>query len=95
MRYPDLLDDVTARLGDLIAGYLVVIADAPPSGAASILADPTLRVHGRLGAAADTLLLVRPDGYAAFRAEPPDPIYLQTYLGTLFTGALCQRDGRE
>ena len=61
----------------------------PPPGAvvAAVLADPTLGVHGRLGAAADTVLLVRPDGYVAFRGEPPDSAALEAYLGELFTTA--------
>ena len=88
-RYADLITRTTDRFGDLVAGYLVVIADAPPPGAvaAAVLADPTLGVHGRLGAAADTVLLVRPDGYVAFRGEPPDPAALEAYLGELFTTA--------
>ena len=59
---------------------------SPPAeaGAAAIMADPTLSVHGRLGAAADTMYLVRPDGYLAFRSEPPDPVALDAYRGQVF-----------
>ena len=50
----------------------------------TILSDPTLAVHGRLGAAVDTAYLVRPDGYLGFRGEPPDPAPLEAYLRGLF-----------
>ena len=83
-RYSDAIAHIAARLGDRLAGYLVVIADTPPPGSTAVLADPTFAVHGRLGAAADTALLVRPDGYVAFRAEPPDLVALDAHLDALF-----------
>jgi len=85
-RYTGLITRTMDRLGATVRGYLVIIADGPPAeaGAAAIMADPTLSVHGRLGAAADTMYLVRPDGYLAFRSEPPDPVALDAYLGQVF-----------
>jgi hypothetical protein len=44
------------------------------------LADPELAVHGRLGAVQPTLALVRPDGYLAYRGEPPDVARLDAFL---------------
>ena len=80
-RYARLISETINRLSAVVRrGYLVIIADGPPAPAdtVAVLADPTLGVHGRLGAAADTLYLVRPDGYLAFRGEPPD---LATLVG--------------
>lgn len=85
-RHAGIISGALDRFGAMVSGYLVVIADgAPPeAGSAPVLADPTLSVHGRLGAAADTLYLVRPDGYLAFRGEPPDAAALGAYLEQLF-----------
>ena len=63
---------------------MVAEAAPTPAGDVPILIDPMLGVHGRLGAAADTVYLVRPDSYLAYRGEPPDPEPLDTYFRHLF-----------
>jgi 2-polyprenyl-6-methoxyphenol hydroxylase-like FAD-dependent oxidoreductase len=62
-----------------------VVADRPPAGPAAVevLADPTLRVHGRLGAVSDAAYVVRPDGCLAFRCEPPDGAWLEARLRSI------------
>ena len=50
------------------------------SAAGDVLADPTLRVHGRLGAVSEAAYVVRPDGYLGSRSEPPDPAQLGAHL---------------
>ena len=60
---------------------------APPSpataGEIGRLADPALRVHGRLGAAEDTLFVIRPDGHVGYRAALADADPME-YLGRVF-----------
>ena len=51
-----------------------------------MLADPAFGVHGHLGAAADTLYLIRPDGYLGFRGEPQDGARLADYFAGIVAG---------
>lgn len=87
-RYQHLVTHLIGGLGSLVSACLVVIADGAPASAGpiTILADPALAAHGRLDAAVDTVYLVRPDGYLAFRGEPPDPEPIEAYLRRLFRG---------
>ena len=73
------------RLAPRIAATVFVIADRPPPGrpGVEVIADPALRVHGRLGAVADAAFVVRPDGYLGFRCEPPDETRLAAHLELL------------
>jgi hypothetical protein len=83
-RHRELADAVADTFGASVECLLIVQADAPPSApefAGQIAADPSDRVHNRLGILADTLFLVRPDGYVAFRSEPPDQLELFRALG--------------
>jgi antitoxin (DNA-binding transcriptional repressor) of toxin-antitoxin stability system len=68
-----------------LATRVVVVVDRPPppEGGVELLADPTLKVHGRLGAVADTAYVVRPDGYLGARLQPPDAARLGAYLRRL------------
>jgi hypothetical protein len=50
------------------------------------LADPELTAHGRLGAVRPTIALVRPDGYLAYRGEPPDAARLDAFLTRAYQG---------
>jgi hypothetical protein len=43
-----------------------------------------MALHDAFGARAASLVLVRPDGYVAFRNQPVDPAALTTYLDTIF-----------
>jgi hypothetical protein len=40
------------------------------------------RLYQRSGATDRALLLVRPDGYLGYRAQPADPVAFQKYLDT-------------
>ena len=70
------------RFASALRVRLLTIADRPAAAPAGVeaFADPELRVHGRLGAVADAAYVVRPDGYLAFRCEPPDGDWLAERL---------------
>ncbi|UGS36604.1 FAD-dependent monooxygenase [Capillimicrobium parvum] len=71
------------RGGGFVAARTVVIGEAAAQTPVPVLSDPTLRVHGRLGPVAPTLLVVRPDGYLGLRAEPFDAAALDRHLTLL------------
>jgi 2-polyprenyl-6-methoxyphenol hydroxylase-like FAD-dependent oxidoreductase len=77
--------ELAARFAPALRVTVLAIADRPPAGAAGVevFADPTLRVHGRLGAISDAAYVVRPDGYLALRCEPPDAGWLETRLQSI------------
>jgi 2-polyprenyl-6-methoxyphenol hydroxylase-like FAD-dependent oxidoreductase len=82
------------RREDLFAVYHVAPGVAPPSPATldetdRRLADPALRVHGRLGAVQDTLFVIRPDGHVGYRAalSHADP---GEYLARVFAPSVAQ-----
>ena len=81
------------RLAAPIPVRILVIADRPPPAPEGLemLADPTLRVHGRLGAASDAAYVVRPDGHLAFRCEPPDADWLRARLESIGVRAAAAR----
>lgn len=84
--YADLAAAAVARFAPWLAAHVVVVADRPPPLAApgvTVLADPDFGVHGYLGAIADTLYVVRPDGYLGYRGEPPDSAGLDSYFARL------------
>jgi hypothetical protein len=82
-----------ARREDLFVVHHVAAEPAPPSpataGAIGRLADPALRVHGRLGAVEDTLFVIRPDGHVGYRAAlaDADP---KEYLGRVFAPVVVE-----
>jgi len=60
------------------------------------LLDPEQRAHALYGAGSECLYLVRPDGYVAFRSQPPSLEHLSQYLDGLFqrgTARLLERSG--
>lgn len=77
--------ELAERFARALRVTVFVIADgapATPDGVES-LADPALRAHGRLGAVSDAAYVVRPDGYLAFRCEPPDVAWLADRLSSI------------
>ncbi len=63
---------VRAALGDDVRVHVVVPGDRRPVGLddVGVLLDPHRDAHGRYAAAAESLYLVRPDGYVGFRSQP-------------------------
>ncbi len=77
---------VRAALGEDVRAHVVVPGDRRPAGLSDVdvLLDPDRDVHRRYAAAAESLYLVRPDGYVAFRSQPATVEPLLDYLGTVF-----------
>jgi hypothetical protein len=48
-------------------------------------ADPSGALHRRFGALRESLYLVRPDRYIAYRSQPADEAHLWAYLETIFS----------
>jgi hypothetical protein len=76
-----------ARRKDLFAVHHVGAGVAGPTP--GLLADPALRVHGRLGAVQDTLMVIRPDGHVGYRAALADADPGQ-YLARVFAPAVVE-----
>ena len=55
--------------------------------AAHLVTDETARERLAVDATAAALYLVRPDGYIAYRAQPPDVASLANYLGSCLVQA--------
>jgi 2-polyprenyl-6-methoxyphenol hydroxylase-like FAD-dependent oxidoreductase len=77
--------ELAERFAPALRVTVFVIADRAPATPAGVesLADPALRAHGRLGAVSNAAYVVRPDGYLAFRSEPPDAGWLADRLGSV------------
>ena len=85
-RQSELFGSITQQFGDLITGYLIAHEVARPDDsvlAATTLADPGGAAHRVYGVEAETLFLVRPDGYIGFRSQPADAEALAAYLHRL------------
>lgn len=63
---------VRSALGDDVRAHVVVPGDRRPAGLddVDVLLDPDRDAHRRYAATAESLYLVRPDGYVAFRSQP-------------------------
>jgi 2-polyprenyl-6-methoxyphenol hydroxylase-like FAD-dependent oxidoreductase len=68
------------RFAPRLRTRVLAVSDRPEAGDVEALADPSLRVHGRLGAVADGVFVVRPDGYLGFRCEPPAAAPIEAHL---------------
>ena len=82
---PNTAASLLAPIADSVPVRVIMIADRPPptQGRVEVLADPSVHVHGRLGAVHDATYIVRPDGYLSARIEPPDVDVLVTHLQRL------------
>ena len=78
---------VKHRFGTLVEP-LLVLPDAVPGAVVPatmrVLHDPELALHRRYAATAESLYLVRPDGYVSFRALPADEEHLLAHLDLHF-----------
>jgi len=57
---------------------------APLHWDGDLILDPDFELHDHFGARSESLYLVRPDGYVAYRSQPADAEHLAEYLGALF-----------
>jgi hypothetical protein len=78
---------VSAALGDDVHACVVVPGERRPPGldGVGVLLDPDRDAHHRYGAAAESLYLVRPDGYIAFRSQPATARPVLDHLARVFT----------
>ena len=78
---------VEELLGDVVKTHVIVSADDVPEQLdwdGSVLLDASHALHKVYGADAESLYLVRPDGYVGFRSQPAATEPLLEYLGRLF-----------
>jgi hypothetical protein len=80
---------VRAALGDDVHVHVVVPADRRPPELddVGVLLDPDRDAHRRYAAAAESLYLVRPDGYVAFRSQPATARPVLDHLSAVFAPA--------
>jgi hypothetical protein len=89
-RFERVLEGVAAAHASRVRA-VVIMAKASASDAArftargaSVLSDADGALHRRFGAAADSVYLVRPDGYIAYRSQHAEAAKLAGYLGHVF-----------
>jgi hypothetical protein len=78
---------VEERWGKLVRVHVVVPSGERPHAldeSASVLLDTNGALHARYGAGAESLYLVRPDGYVAFRSQPAEESALMAYMESIF-----------
>ncbi|PWW24216.1 2-polyprenyl-6-methoxyphenol hydroxylase-like FAD-dependent oxidoreductase [Geodermatophilus normandii] len=77
---------VRAALGDDVRTCVVVPGDRRPTGLddVAVFLDPDRDAHRRYAATAESLYLVRPDGYIAFRSQPATARPVLDHLGWMF-----------
>ncbi|MQA74582.1 MAG: hypothetical protein GEU88_09630 [Solirubrobacterales bacterium] len=82
---------IARRVGDgygsRVTAHLVVPAGRPVAGydwPGPVILDPTEALHNRYGARGECLVLIRPDGYIGFRAQPPSFQALSRHLSGIF-----------
>jgi hypothetical protein len=85
-RLRDLAEAAVHAHPDRIESHLIVPHELPEDMAAKgeILLDARGELHHRYGARRACLYVVRPDGYIAFRSQPPDAEALNAYLSRIF-----------
>lgn len=87
LRYPRqahldaLAATVSARYGARVRPLLILAGEAGGGPGA----DPSFALHRRYGALRESLYLVRPDRYIAYRSQPADEAHLLAYLETIFS----------
>jgi 2-polyprenyl-6-methoxyphenol hydroxylase-like FAD-dependent oxidoreductase len=80
-------DAIDQRHAGLIAPYLIVGDEAEQPTAVSdarVLHDARGDLRRTYGVTAESLYLIRPDGYIGFRSQPPDEAGLESYLRRIF-----------
>jgi hypothetical protein len=76
--------------GNLVKTHLIVGADSASEGLdreGSVLLDGSGSLHELYGASAESLYLIRPDGYVGFRGQPAEVVPLIEYLRSKYAGA--------
>jgi hypothetical protein len=78
---------VEVLLGNMVKPYIVLSTDEVPEELdrdGSVLLDSSGTLHELYGAGAESLYLIRPDGYVGLRGQPAAPEPLLEYLDRMF-----------
>jgi 2-polyprenyl-6-methoxyphenol hydroxylase-like FAD-dependent oxidoreductase len=78
---------VESYLGDKVRACIIVSNSDKPASLDTngvVLLDPECELHQTYGAGAESLYLIRPDGYIGFRSQPVEKKPLLEYLNYLF-----------
>jgi 2-polyprenyl-6-methoxyphenol hydroxylase-like FAD-dependent oxidoreductase len=78
---------VESQLGDKVRPYIIIASSDKPASLdtnGAVLLDPERELHQTYGAGAESLYLIRPDGYIGFRSQPVEKEPLLQYLRQLF-----------
>lgn len=79
---------VESHVGDKVCPYIIVADSDKPASLntnGAVLLDPECELHKTYGAGAESLYLIRPDGYIGFRSQPVEKEPLLQYLSQLFS----------
>jgi hypothetical protein len=82
-----IADWVESLLGDTVRSHIIIAGNEKSASLGwegSILLDTEQELHQRYGARAESLYLIRPDGYIGFRSQPTLKEALLQYLNKLF-----------
>lgn len=86
-RMGQIIAQTRERLGDAIQAFVVVPRDTRPEALGAdvpVLFDAAGEMHRHFGARSESLYLIRPDGYVAYRCQPADEHRFSAYLDRLF-----------
>lgn len=87
-RFVELAARLDTRWPGLVAVRIIVPHRQRPAALAAwsgeVVLDTDGQVHDRYGARSESLYLVRPDGYVAYRCQPAEPDKLVAYLERIF-----------
>ena len=83
----NLVKRIQPDYGELVKTVIVTGPDGDPSAyedlGVDVVRDPGAPAHERFNAAEPSLYLIRPDHYVGYRASPPEPRKLRSYLDTV------------
>lgn len=83
-----LADEIERCYGPVVEPVLVVAAKQCPDALSTVrhrvILDADGTLHDRYGATAETLYVIRPDGYIGYRCQPADTARLRRYLRRIF-----------
>ncbi len=68
----------------MVLGWVEALDGDAEGAIVDVLLDPGRDAHCRYAAAAESLYLIRPDGYVAFRGQPATAEPVLDYLGAVF-----------
>lgn len=83
----NIASSVESHLGNKVRPYIIIADSDKPASFnmnGAVLLDPERELHQTYGAGAESLYLIRPDGYIGFRSQPVEKAPLLQYFSLLF-----------